>query len=174
MSNSDRTPSQKAKHLEQIARSYLQGRSQAATAIELGIDQSTVSRDLKELREIWRESAIRDFDTHKAEQLARIDALEAEYWTAWGRSLTIKETTVLESVSGEKGDSTKTVTKREAMCGNAAYLAGIERCIAERSKLLDLYSPVYTASDLASKVISSGITPEAFIGELRKQWALEG
>lgn len=156
MSSSDRTPSQKAKHLADIARLYLQGQSQCAIAVALEIDQSTVSRDLKELRNLWKESAIRDFDEAKALQLAKIDVLEAEYWEAWKRSLTTKETLTNESGEGEKGAWTKTITRREVMLGNPAYLAGVERCIAERSKLLGLYAPVLT--ELNASVKEAGLT----------------
>lgn len=175
MSNSERSPSQKAKHLADIARLYLQGQSQCAIASQLKIDQSTVSRDLKELRSLWLNNAIRDFDEAKNLQLAKIDILEATYWEAWYRSLNVRESLTNESgESDAKGAFTKTITKREVMLGNPAYLAGVERCIAERCKLLGLYAPIKTAADLAEQVIASGITPEAFIGELRKQWQLEG
>lgn len=157
MSNSDRTPSQKAKHLEQIARSYLQGRSQAAIASELGIDQSTVSRDLKEIRAMWRDSTLRDFDEAKSIQLAKIDALEATYWEAWGRSLTTRESLINESgESDAKGAFTKTITRREVMLGNPAYLAGVERCIAERCKLLGLYAPIKT--EVSAEVKEAGLS----------------
>lgn len=174
MSHADRNPSQKAKHQADIARLYLQGHTQSAIALQLSIDQSTVSRDLKEIRAMWRDSTLRDFDEAKSIQLAKIDALEATYWEAWMRSLTTREAITNESgESDAKGAFTKTITRREVMLGNPAYLAGVERCIAERCKLLGLYAPIKTAADLAEQVITSGITPEAFIGELRKQWQLE-
>lgn len=174
MSSSDRNPSQKASNLQDIARLYLQGQSQSAIAAQLKIDQSTVSRDLKELRSLWTDSALRDFDEAKSLQLAKIDVLEATYWEAWMRSLTTRETLTNESgESDAKGAHQKTITRREVMLGNPAYLAGVERCIAERCKLLGLYAPIKTATDLAEQVIASGITPEAFIGELRKQWQLD-
>lgn len=159
MSHSDRNPSQKAKHLADIARLYLQGQSQSAIAVQLKIDQSTVSRDLKELRSFWRESAIRDFDSHKAEQLAKIDVLEATYWEAWMRSLTTRETLTNESgESDAKGAFTKTITRRDVMLGNPAYLAGVERCIAERCKLLGLYAPIKT--EVNAEVKEAGLSQE--------------
>lgn len=170
MSSEDRSPSQKAKHLAEIAARYLKGESQSAIASALSIHQSTVSRDLKELRELWRDSAIRDFDELVAEQLAKIDVLEAEYWNAWENSLTTKENIRNESGENDKGPWTKTATMREVMLGNPAYLAGVERCVDQRCKLLGLDKPTKTCEDIANQVISLGIAPEAFISELKKQW----
>ena len=150
MSTSDRSESQKAKHLAEIASRYLKGETQAAIASSLGINQSTVSRDLAILRDSWRLSAIRDFDELVAEQLAKIDALEAEYWQAWQRSVTVKETIKNESGENAKGPWTKSVTSREVLLGDAAYLAGVERCIAARCKLLGLDKPAKAEVEISS------------------------
>lgn len=159
MSAGDRSESQKAKHLADIASRYLKGESQMAIATALKLNQSTVSRDLKELRSLWRSAAVRDFDEALAEQLAKIDLLEAEYWAAWGRSLTTRESLTNESgESDAKGAFTKTITRREVMLGNPAYLAGVERCIAERCKLLGLYAPVKT--EVNATVKEAGLSQE--------------
>lgn len=150
MSESDRSESQKAKHLAEIAARYLRGETQAAIADSLGVSQSTVSRDLRELRAFWRESAIRDFDELVAEQLAKIDALEAEYWQAWQRSLKVKETIRNESGENDKGPWTKTITSREVLIGESSYLAGVERCIAARCKLLGLDKPAKSEVEISS------------------------
>lgn len=150
MSAEDRSESQKAKHLAEIASRYLKGETQAAIANALGINQSTVSRDLAALRMVWRESATRDFDELVAEQLAKIDALEAEYWQAWQRSVTTKETIRNESGENAKGPWTKSATSREVLIGESSYLVGVERCIAARCKLLGLDKPAKAEVEISS------------------------
>ena len=54
----------------QVAERYLRGEYQSAIADTLGIDQATVSRDLKALRAAWLASAVRDFDLARAQELA--------------------------------------------------------------------------------------------------------
>jgi hypothetical protein len=48
--------------IEEIARRYLQGETQATIAKAIKISQPSISIDLKELRSCWRDSALRDFD----------------------------------------------------------------------------------------------------------------
>lgn len=157
MSDVDRSESQKAKHLAEIATRYLRGETQAAIASTLGINQSTVSRDLASLRQIWRDSAVRDFDELVAEQLAKIDALEAEYWQAWQRSVTVKETIRNESGENSKGPWNKSVTAREVLLGDPSYLAGVERCIAARCKLLGLDKPAKSEVEISTE---GGLSPQ--------------
>src|SRR5260370_38580798 len=82
-----REPNERARDLRRVAELYLQGRSQAEIADEVKISQPTVSRHLTELQAEWFQSSVREYGVVKAEQLARIDRLEREYWDAWIRSM---------------------------------------------------------------------------------------
>lgn len=137
-----RKPQVRAAELVQVAEQYLRGVPQATIAAALGIDQSTVSRDLKALQEQWAAHATALLDTHKAAELARIDGLERTYWEAWAASKTYKR----ETQAGARGPDGKAQPTRasvtsEARPGNPAFLAGVERCIALRCKLLGLNAP---------------------------------
>lgn len=129
-----------------IAERYLRGEYQTTIAEALGIDQATVSRDLKALRAAWLASAIRDFDAARAEELAKIDAVEAEYWQAWERSKKDKEIAVQET-DGTQDEKTKrprikkAYLRKEGQSGNPAYLAGVLTCIERRCKILGLDAP---------------------------------
>jgi transcriptional regulator with XRE-family HTH domain len=70
----------------QVAQLYSRGLSQVEIAERLGVSQPTVSNDLKVLRAEWLPSALTDFNQAKAQELAKIDNLEREAWTAWQRS----------------------------------------------------------------------------------------
>ena len=91
-----RTPDQILAHREQIAARYLRGEYQVEIAAALGISQQQLSYDLKAIRAAWLASAVRDFDALKAQELAKIDAVEREYWLAWERSKKDKEISVQE------------------------------------------------------------------------------
>ena len=118
----------------EVARLSLQGWSQSAMAKHFGVVESTISRDLVIVRQRWKQSAVRDFDLAKSVEIAKIDLVEKEYWEAWNRSKTIKETTTIEETDSEKGG--RTIVKREVIFGTAAYLEGVRGCIGDRCKLL--------------------------------------
>ena len=132
-----RTPDQILAHREQIAARYLRGEYQVEIAAALGISQQQVSYDLKAIRAAWLASAVRDFDALKAQELAKIDAVEREYWLAWERSKKDKETEYSEDSS--KGF--KSGKRREGQAGNPAFLAGVLTCIERRCAILGLDAP---------------------------------
>jgi hypothetical protein len=66
-----------------VASLFLRGcKRQVELAQRLGVNQSTVSRDLKVINERWKAAAVRDLDEAKAQELAKLDELEQEYWQA--------------------------------------------------------------------------------------------
>lgn len=113
-----RSPSQIAKHRKLIAEYYLHGMYQYEIAEEIGLDQATISRDLKAIQKEWLKSTLRDFDELKAQELAKIDDLEITYRDGWNTS------------------------KDENTVGDPRFLNGIDRCIERRCKLLGLDAPI--------------------------------
>jgi DNA-binding CsgD family transcriptional regulator len=77
---------------KRIASMYVTGKNQWERARTVGVSQGTVSNDLAAIREDWLASTRRDFDARKAEELAKLDQLEAEAWAAWERSCRDSET----------------------------------------------------------------------------------
>ncbi len=69
-----------------VADLYLQGWSQTTIAEHVGVNQSTISHDLKALQEKWQEAASRDIDLARAIELQKLDRVEREAWAAWERS----------------------------------------------------------------------------------------
>jgi len=129
---------------------YLRGDLQADIAAELKLSQSTVSNDLATLQNEWRQSSLIDINDRKAYELARVDDLEREYWSAWKRSQEDAEIRIVvkKGVDVEKEGKTKSRitpikdTKRtEGQSGNPAFLRGIEWCINKRCELLGLDAP---------------------------------
>src|SRR5262245_41119573 len=112
---------------QRIAERYLRGEYQTTIAADLGINQAQVSRDLKAIRALWLSAAIRDFDAAKAQELAKIDLVESEYWSAWERSKQDKEISYQEATGD--GKKKKLSLRKEGQAGNPAFLDGVLKCI---------------------------------------------
>jgi hypothetical protein len=145
MRNSTQNTTEIAARRQQVATRYLQGEYQTTIAKDLGVDTATISRDLAAIRAAWLASTIRDFDAAKAEELAKIDAVEREYWQAWERSKKDKEVATQETdgldAQTRKPKIKKVTLRKEGQSGNPAYLVGVLACIDKRCKILGLDAP---------------------------------
>lgn len=128
-------------HQEIIAREYLKGRLQAAIAEELGLSLATLKRDLVKIRERWLDSSLRDFDALRAEQLAKIDTVEAEAWAMWSRSCERRVRTSVQELEATKYPGTNTRTDDETGNGEPRYLQIALQCVERRARLLGLDAP---------------------------------
>jgi hypothetical protein len=128
---------------QKIAAAYLRGSTQAEIAVNLECDQATVSRDLKALRGEWMKSALIDINEAKARELAKVDALEVEYWTAWKRSQEDAESeiTKMQGSDPAKPGRLEKQSKREGQSGNPAFLAGVQWCINKRCEIIGVDAP---------------------------------
>lgn len=66
-----------------IARLHLQGYPGQEIAPKVGVSESQVSRDLKAITEVWRETALQDITERKALDLAELTLVKRELWSAW-------------------------------------------------------------------------------------------
>lgn len=143
-----RNHEQRERDLEITARLYMQGWYQQEIADYLSnregdptadytLSQVTISKDLAEIRRRWLESSLVDMDQIKAEELAKIDRLEREYWQAWEDSRQVLETRKLQS--GDKGSSELLIEAEQV--GDPKFLQGIQWCIDRRVKIFGLDAP---------------------------------
>jgi transcriptional regulator with XRE-family HTH domain len=139
-----RTKLQKQRDKRRVSQMYLQGETQADIAASVGLSQPTVSRILQSLQAEWRDAAIIDISEAKARELAKIDTLELEYWTAWKRSQEDAESeiTKLQGGSTDAPSKLEKQTRREGQSGNPAFLAGIQWCINKRCEILGVNAPI--------------------------------
>jgi hypothetical protein len=136
---------------QEVAALYLTGKYQTEIARLVGCSQQPVSHDLKAVQREWLASSIRDFDTVKSEQLAKIDAVERAAWGAWERSCQQREITVQEVIDGET--RTKKVTlRKEQQVGDPRFLERIQKCIDQRCDILGT-----ATSTEAAKALGSGL-----------------
>ena len=165
-----RKPFQIHKDRVEIATLYLQGKRQFEIAQILSTDQAreytltqqTISRDLKMIQRDWQRSAIIKFDEARAQELAKIDNLEREYWRAWERSKTEKKQTVKQRTEGAELKELTRVQEWEAI-GDHRFLEGIQWCINRRCELLGLDAPKRMRifeEDLLSKINWDSLTKQ--------------
>ncbi len=163
--NQARSKSQVARDRKIIAELYLKGQSQAQMEKVIGVDQTTISADLKAIAEDWRKSGLMDMNEAKQRELLRLDMAEREAWAAWDASKGKKK----ESHTRAKGTPPKpdgkvkdkaeakagpdpvermTVTETERSIreweseGNPKFLDAIIKCITKRCEILGVDAPI--------------------------------
>lgn len=157
-----RAPSQLARDRRRIAELYLKGWLQVDIAGDLGLNQSTVCRDLKSIQQQWLASTLVDFSEVRSQEVAKIDNLEREHWVAWERSCLDAET-VTEKGRAKKGaekpDSVEKTIQRKGQVGDPRFLAGIQWCIDRRIKLFGLDEPDRLVVDWKQEAREAGLDP---------------
>lgn len=184
MRNSTHNTTEIAQRRQEVAERYLRGEYQSVIAQSLGVDTATISRDLAAVRAAWLSSAIRDFDAAKAEELARVDAVEQEAWKAWARSQENKEVAHQEQVDdpivhtdkdGKPHVTSKvrkrTSLRREGQAGAPAFLEIVLKCITKRCEILGLDAPKRFVIDWDALTpeqeaeLARGAPPEKVLGK---------
>ena len=151
MASQKRTTIEIERDRAEIAALYLRGKLQSEIADIINasrdytLSRQMISYDLKRVQEAWLESSIRDFDELRAQELAKIDTLERTYWDAWERSCEDAET---RRIVGNAESPNRVSKTSKTQNGNPQFLAGVERCIERRCKLLGLDAP--TRNDITS------------------------
>lgn len=175
-----RSKIQIARDRKRIAELYLKGWLQADIATELGVDQSTISRDLKAIQGGWQESVLVDFNEAKGRELAKIDQLEITYWEAWDRSLDeFKSKTVKAKGTNKKevAKNAEQTIKTEDRNGDPRFLQGIQWCIEKRCKLFGLDKPLQVEvswrRELKQLWDTGTLTPQDIVDELGADTARE-
>ena len=126
--------------LVEIAQQYLRGNQISQIAQNLGVEANLISEELKVLRQRWRDASLADFTQKRADELAKIDQLEATYWLAWDASQKAEvQQTRHEGFDGAgERKPARHVTKQTSSVGDVRFLDGVWKCIERRIKLLGL------------------------------------
>jgi hypothetical protein len=114
-----------------VAKLYVRGLTQQRIADHLNVTQQTVCRDLKIIRREWRRVMAEEYATLAAEQLPRIDAIEAAAWDGWERS------------------------RRDGGAGDPRFLKAALSCVERRCKLIGADAPVRLRVDELDKLIDA-------------------
>lgn len=130
----------------EISRLYLRGYTQAQIADEIGVDPSTVSRDIAVLIERWKTSANNNVSQHRQFELDLLDELEKEYKNGWERSKTeARQQKASKRKRGADGSDEQATMTTETQVGDPRFLDGIRSVIADRRRLLGLDAPTKIA-----------------------------
>ena len=136
MAKNNRTPLQIRQDRHEITQLYLTGNTQQVIADKKSMTREMVAYDLKAVQREWRKDTVMALDIHKAEELAKIDHLEAVAWNEWERSKADKQTWTIKQVGPVLSEET---TKIEtAHTGNPTFLDMVFKCIDRRCRLLGL------------------------------------
>lgn len=129
MAQKKRRPAQRKRDLFLVAQLYLQRKTQADIAKGLGVSQQQVAYDLKDLQKQWAKERVDLIDQRIAEDLARIDEQERQYWRGWENSQVPRVETTKDP---ERGIFVKTITS----AGDPRFLDGVGKCIEARLTVL--------------------------------------
>lgn len=141
-----------------IAEMFLKGHSCRNIAVKLCdhvgkpnyITYRTVNNDINALIKEWEKDRISEINKQKLIELEKVNKLERTYWMAWEKSIEDyeKKAKKIKGALGtdKKGNALKPSeqelqTTNMISFGNPAYLAGIERCIERRCKILGINAP---------------------------------
>ena len=136
-----------------IADRVLKNHKLSDIATDLKLSYQQVLKDLQIVEAQWRASALVDFDEARGIELAKLAAVEREYWDAWERSKRPKTSSTQRTSPARRGfeeDVRVNVGLRtEERDGDPRFLDGVFRCIERRIKLYGL--------DEAERVSISGV-----------------
>jgi len=104
-------------------------------AEELGISESTASRDIAAVKKIWRDEMIEDVDLMVARDLAELGMVKNEAWAVYAASLEVGDEVVTVAETKDGTFTTETVSNPKA---NLHALKLVQSCIEKKRKILGL------------------------------------
>lgn len=130
----------------QIAKMYLEGKTQLEISVICKCSVGTVNRDLQILQKNWVESASADISEMKARELAKLDRLEAQAWESFFQS---RKTTEKGSgkrrppqkPSDEPKESHSEFKKDIITAGDPRFLTIVADCIEKRCRIIGIDAP---------------------------------
>jgi len=104
-------------------------------AEELGISESTASRDIAAVKKIWRDEMLEDVDLMVARDLAELGIVKAEAWRCYVESCEVGDTVVTVAETKDGTFTTETVSNPKA---SLHALKLVQSCIEKKRKILGL------------------------------------
>src|SRR5215208_5108044 len=81
-----RSPLEREHQRTLVSEGVLRGESQRALAKRLGVSQATVKRDVRAIREEWRQARLQNQDTLIEQELAFVRVVQREAFEQWQKS----------------------------------------------------------------------------------------
>lgn len=131
-------PAQRAATRAKIAKLALFGdKTQWDIARETGLNQSTISRELKSIRQEWAQQARQDIEQVIARELKKIEALEEEAWIAYEKSQRDAISKTVTDGKATGGKKTASITT-QSQNGDPRFLKILLDCQDRRAKVLGI------------------------------------
>jgi hypothetical protein len=143
MAKKSKQDTRMAERRKAVVRDYLMGMAQYDIAEKYGVVQSVISRDLSVIREQWMRSTLVDFNEAKAREVAKIDNIEMEWWSAWRRSIGEKTKARTRQIVGTTVH--EVTIEKDQLLGNPTFLQGVQWCIEQRCKIFGIYEATKVA-----------------------------
>jgi hypothetical protein len=172
------TPSAARKEkLKQLSlRYYLQGQTtlkdvaaRIADEHKMSVSYTTVYNYITEAMATWAKENLERITDYKHQELARINALQMEYWAAWERSLNphvishSKQTPLTQDKPrrGKKGPELLLNERHDTLhpgLGNKKFLDGVQWCITKRLEIMASLQVGMAEADNAGTAITNNNT----------------
>lgn len=149
MARPRRTKGQRRRDLVFVSELYLRGETQAEIARQVSerfypgekpLTQQQIHYDIQVLHKEWLAAQLLNVDEAKARELARVDKIEREAWTAWERSQEEAQTVTIKTRRGGTGQAptVERHDKVEGRVGDPSFLRTVQWCVEQRCKILGL------------------------------------
>lgn len=144
------------------------------------LSRGQISYDVKAVEREWVQHYLKDVNTMKAKELARIDRIEREAWLAWEKSkqaLSVTEKEQVENEQSDKSDSVyqkhrkvrakKVETERDA---DEKFMNIVQWCVEQRCKILGINAPQRYDINWRKQAEAAGYNPDEMVDELASQF----
>lgn len=123
---------------EDVCRMYLQGYSMLEISKAVSLSLSVIRSTIEDSRRVWLERHNQSLSDLIAEQIAKIDRVEASAWESYELSRKAAREVQASSGTNHKGVFTSAKTTRRKQHGSSDFLNLVLSCIKQRSQLLGL------------------------------------
>lgn len=164
-----------------VARLYMvEDMTQMEIAQELGVSQSTISKDVAKIHEEFKMRQTLPLQWYKEQQLQKLNAIEKAAREGWERSIG-KSTRVVEKSSLDNNNQlviTEKVETTDELPGDPRFLNQMIACVDRRIRILGLDEPqeliINTLEGRLTKLIKEGrVTFDMLENDVGRQQALK-
>jgi hypothetical protein len=137
-----RRRTQRFDHRNRAVQMYLRGMKHADIAAVLGVERSTVTRDIKVAEEWFRNEAVDQLKYERKRSVAELSIVKENFWDGYEESKKPRERSkAAKRKAGESGTVETAEKQTETRVGDPRFLSGVVSTIQEINKLLGLYAP---------------------------------
>lgn len=135
MSVSTQTRTEILQRQSLVMQRWLKGETQDEIADSIGVNRSTVSRDIAAGKSLWRAEIKEEWGDYVNQEWRRLGMLFREAWEAWEKSKGPAEVNTTRTVEKDGTVVTTTTSESRGQCGNPSFLATMIAIIDKRLEI---------------------------------------